>query len=286
MKNHSFSAWCAAHQHRSPTKPLIMGILNVTPDSFHDGGRHGTLEAALLHARQMVADGADIIDIGGESSRPGATPVSVEEELRRVVPVVRALREESPVWISVDTTRAAVMREAALAGADILNDINGLGCAEMREVAAVFGLPAILMHKQGEPRTMQVNPVYEQDICHVVADFFAERIRLCEQSGIPRDRLVLDVGFGFGKTAAHNLRLVAHLSRFRALKLPLLLGASRKDTLGRLTGRDTEGRLAASLAVAAFAMTQGVGILRTHDVAETRDVINVVSALQQAQSDY
>lgn len=263
-----------------------MGILNVTPDSFHDGGRHGTLESALQHALQMVAEGADIIDVGGESSRPGATSVSVEEELRRVVPVVKALRQESQVWISVDTTRATVMREAALAGADILNDINGLGCAELREVAAHFGLSAILMHKQGEPRTMQANPVYEQDVCRVVADFFAERIRLCEQSGIRRDRLVLDVGFGFGKTVAHNLRLVAHLSRFCELKLPLLLGASRKDTLGRLTGRDIEGRLAASLAIAAFAMTQGVGILRTHDVAETLDVINVVSALQQAQSDY
>lgn len=260
-------------------RPLVMGIVNVTPDSFYDGGRYGDAARAIAHARKLAEEGADILDIGGESSRPGAEPVPAEEELRRVLPVLDALAG-STVPISVDTVKPEVMRAAIEHGATMINDITALAQPGAMATVAASGAAVCLMHMQGEPRTMQANPTYE-DVVAEVRDYLATRAAACLQGGIARERIVLDPGFGFGKTVTHNLQLLAHLDVIAALGYPVLAGLSRKSSLGHISGRSAEERLASSLAAALLAAQRGARILRVHDVAATRDALAVLAAVEQ-----
>ena len=260
-------------------RPRIMGIVNVTPDSFSDGGRHATAEQAIAYALQMARDGADIIDIGGESTRPGSETVPVEEELARVIPVIEGLRAKSDVRISIDTRKPAVMREAARVGADIINDVSALTFdPEAAAVAADTGLPIILMHAQGDPKTMQDAPRYD-DVLLDVFDFLERRVQAAEAAGIPAQRLVVDPGIGFGKTLAHNLELMAGFSLFHGLGVPLLLGASRKRFIGALTGvEQAADRVHGSVGAALAGVAQGAHIVRVHDVKATRDALTLWEA--------
>jgi dihydropteroate synthase len=260
-------------------RPRIMGIVNVTPDSFSDGGRWLDAEAAVAHGLRLEAEGADILDIGGESTRPGAEPIGADEELRRVIPVVAGLARQARVLISVDTRNAAVMRRAADAGAAIINDVAALAHdRDAVRVAAEVGLPVVLMHAQGDPRTMQLDPRYD-DVVLDVYDWLEARVAACVAAGIPRERIVVDPGVGFGKTADHNLALIAALATFHGLGCPILLGASRKSFIGRLAGGAPAGeRLPGSLAAALIGAAQGAQILRVHDVAATRQALTVWEA--------
>ncbi len=263
-------------------RPLVMGILNVTPDSFSDGGRFDGLELALSHAEQMIADGVDIVDIGGESTRPGAPPVSAEEELRRVMPVVYALRDCGKP-LSVDTRRPLVMREVLAAGADMINDIEGF--RDPASLAAVSdGDCAIcIMHMQGEPQSMQQAPQYG-DVFAEVRDFLRERVARAQAAGISADRICIDPGYGFGKTVAHNLKLLAWQQELQqAIGFPLLAGLSRKSTIGQLTGKPVEQRMAGSVGAALVAAMNGAQIVRVHDVAETVDALKVWDAARRAR---
>ncbi len=252
-----------------------MGIVNVTPDSFSDGGRHQQAQQALAHALKLIDAGADIIDIGGESTRPGAAPVSVADELHRVLPLIEALMAERPWPISIDTSKPQVMRAAVDAGAVMINDVNALREADALDVAAELGVAVCLMHMRGEPRTMQHEPSYG-DVVAEVGAFLAERSESCLSAGIAADRISIDPGFGFGKTLVHNLALLRAVEDFRALDYPVLVGLSRKSMLGVITGRPSaDQRLAGSLAAALLAAQRGAAILRVHDVAETVDVLKV-----------
>lgn len=259
-------------------RPLLMGVLNVTPDSFSDGGRFLDRDAAIAHARRMIGEGADIVDVGGESSRPGAQPVTEGVELERVLPVLRELKD---VPISVDTRRPAVMREAIAAGASMINDIEALAAPGALEAVAGSGCAVCLMHKKGDPATMQQDPRYD-DVVAEVKGYLAARISSCEKAGIGRERIAIDPGFGFGKTEAHNFTLLKRLAEFADLGVPVLAGWSRKSALGALTGRPAGERLAASLAAALLAAQRGARILRVHDVRETRDALAVWRAMDQA----
>lgn len=260
-------------------QPQVMGILNVTPDSFSDGGQFMPLDAALQQARRLVAEGATILDIGGESTRPNAAAVSEQLELDRVLPVVERVRTELPVAISVDTMKPAVMRAAIAAGVEMINDVMALQAdGAMAAVAASESVQVCLMHMKGEPRTMQQQPEYISVVAEV-RDFLLSRAACCEAAGIGANRIVLDVGFGFGKTPAHNVQLVKALSEFTALPYPSLLGVSRKSTLGVITGKPVDARLYAGLAMATLGFYQGVKIVRTHDVAATVDVLRTVRAV-------
>jgi len=259
--------------------PKVMGILNVTPDSFSDGGRYTAVESALRHAEGMVAAGAAIIDVGGESTRPGAPAVSEAEELDRVVPVIEAIARELDVVISMDTSTPAVMREGARAGAGLINDVRSLRRPGALETAAATDLAICLMHMRGEPGTMQQAPVYA-DVAGEVGAFLAEQVARCEAVGISRQRLVLDPGYGFAKTLEHNLELFRRQAELLAFGLPLLVGVSRKSMIGAVTGRPVEGRLAGGLALAALALVKGAQILRVHDVAETVDVVKMITAVE------
>jgi dihydropteroate synthase len=265
-------------------RPRVMGIVNVTPDSFSDGGHWLDPEAAVAHGLRLEAEGADILDIGGESTRPGAEPVSVEEEPRRVVPVVAALARQVRAPISIDTRNAEVMRRAAQAGARMVNDVAALGHdPEALRVAAETGLPVVLMHAQGDPRTMQKDPRYE-DVVLDVYDWLEARIAACEEAGIPRERMVVDPGIGFGKTVAHNLALIGSLSILHGLGCPVLLGASRKSFIGRLCGgAPADQRIPGSVAAALLGAAQGVQVLRVHDVAATRQALAVWEGAQAGQ---
>jgi dihydropteroate synthase len=263
-------------------RPLVMGILNVTPDSFSDGGLFAAVDAAVAHGLQLIRDGADLLDIGGESSRPGATPVPVDEELRRVVPVVKHLAAQASVPISIDTYKAEVARQCLASGAQIINDITAL-TGDPAMIAVVRAAPAgvILMHMQGTPATMQLNPHYE-DVVLEITDFFEARLRDLTELGIPPECIALDPGIGFGKSARHNLELLARLEEFQTLGRPLCLGVSRKGFLGKTLQRPVQQRLAGSLAAASYALCQGaVQVLRVHDVAETQDVVTVFQAIRE-----
>jgi len=258
-------------------RPRVMGIVNVTPDSFSDGGRFLDPGRAIAHARQLAAEGADILDLGAESTRPGAAPVSEAEEIARLVPVLEALRELS-VPISVDTLKPGVMRAAIAHGASMINDVRALREPGALEAIAASEVAVCLMHMQGEPRTMQKDPRYV-DVVGEVKDFLAKRVGLCLAAGIGRERIVVDPGFGFGKTLGHNMTLLRHLDELAPPGFATLAGLSRKSSLGQITGRPPEKRLAASLAAALLAAERGAKILRVHDVAETRDVLAVLDAL-------
>ena len=253
-------------------RPHVMGILNVTPDSFSDGGHFSQIERAMAHARQMVSDGATLIDIGGESTRPGAPDVNEQEELDRVIPVVERLVAELNVMISLDTSKAAVMREGCKAGAHLINDVRALLEPGALAVAAEADVPVCLMHMQGQPRTMQAEPHYD-DLLGEVRAFFDERIAACLAAGIRRQQLLLDPGYGFGKTLAHNYQLLAQQSKLLDYQLPLLVGMSRKSMIGNLLGRPVDDRLAGSLACALIGMQHGARIIRVHDVRETMDAL-------------
>ncbi|MFT3896637.1 MAG: dihydropteroate synthase [Thermomonas sp.] len=259
--------------------PRVMGIVNVTPDSFADGGEHATVEAAIAHGLKLAGEGAAILDIGGESTRPGADDVSLEEELRRTIPVIEALAKRISIPISIDTSKPEVMRAAVAAGAGMVNDVYALRRDGALDAAAELGVPVVLMHMQGEPRTMQANPRYD-DVVADVHRFLAERIFAAEMAGIAKKNIVVDPGFGFGKNASHNLQLLAQLRRFTELGVPVLAGLSRKKTIGELTGRDEpRERVFGSVAAHLVAAQNGAAILRVHDVAATVDALKVWNAV-------
>jgi dihydropteroate synthase len=261
--------------------PVVMGVLNVTPDSFSDGGRFLDTDDALRQALKMLSEGAAIIDVGGESTRPGAQPVAIQEELDRVIPVIEQLRKASDCVISIDTMKPVLMRAACAAGADLINDVMALRAPGALTAALETGAAVCLMHMQGEPRTMQQTPLYG-DVLAEVGEFLAQRAQACEDAGIPRNRLLLDPGFGFGKTLQHNLQLLAGLEALTKLKLPLLIGVSRKSMFGQLLGASVEDRLYPGLAAAALAVWQGAAIVRTHDVKATVDAVRVAAAVRAA----
>ena len=267
-----------------PDRPSIMGILNVTPDSFSDGGQFNELDAAFSRAMQMIDEGADIIDIGGESTRPGAAPVSVAEEIERVIPAVERIRSESDIIISVDTSTPEVMIEAAKLGVNLINDVRALRRAGALEAASNTGLPVCLMHMQGEPETMQENPTYDDVVAEVIS-FFADRMQTCESAGIPKSQILLDPGFGFGKTVQHNLRLINELSALKTLGCPVLVGLSRKSSIRKLLGGTPEATLVGSLAGAVWAFSRGAQILRVHDVRESKLALTLATELQASSSD-
>ncbi len=257
--------------------PQVMGILNITPDSFSDGGQFSTLESALAHAKQMVADGAAIIDVGGESTRPGAEPVSLEAELARVIPVIEALHRLN-IAISIDTQKPDVMRAAIAAGAHLINDVNALQADGALRAAAALNVPVVLMHRQGEPHSMQSNPSYA-DVVEEVARFLTDRILACQLAGIDKKRIIIDPGFGFGKTTAHNFELLANLARLAELESPVLAGFSRKRSIGDVIGgAEPHARDAGSLAAHLIAAQNGARIIRTHAVKATVDALKVLAA--------
>jgi len=258
--------------------PAVMGILNTTPDSFSDGGRFTASGVAIMHAEQMVMDGAAIIDVGGESTRPGAQDVGEQEEIDRVVPVIEAIRSALDVAISVDTSKPGVMRAAVAAGATMINDVRALRAEGALQAAAELQQAVCLMHMQGQPRTMQQDPQYD-DVVADVTQFLRERVSECMQAGIAEELLVIDPGFGFGKTPEDNIELLANLRQLLEIGPPLLIGVSRKSTLGVLTGREVDERQPASVAAAVLAVERGARIIRAHDVAETVDALRVVRAV-------
>jgi dihydropteroate synthase len=266
--------------HLDLSRPLIMGIINVTPDSFFDGGRHVRRDAALAHAQQLLDEGADMLDIGGESTRPGALPVGVEEELDRVMPVIEGLRG-APVPVSIDSCKPEVMRAALDKGVSMVNDINALQQPEAMAAVAASDAAVCLMHKRGTPQTMQLEPQYG-DVVNEVREFLRSRVASVESSGIPRERIVVDPGFGFGKTLVHNLDLLRNLDAFAGLGVPLLAGLSRKSMLGAITGEDVDHRLHASVAAALLAVQRGAAIVRVHDVRATVDALKVWNAVNGA----
>jgi dihydropteroate synthase len=258
--------------------PQVMGILNVTPDSFSDGGKYTQFDYALEQAQQMIADGATIIDIGGESTRPGAKAVSENDELARVIPVLKAIKQRFNIVVSIDTSKASVMSAAIDAGADMINDVRALQNDGCLAAIANSNIPVCLMHMQGIPKNMQNSPSYD-DVINDIIVFFQQRIETCISAGIARERLILDPGFGFGKTLEQNFYLLANLSKFNQLSLPLLAGLSRKSMIGNLLNREVEQRLAGSLATAIIAAQQGAHIIRVHDVRETVDALKVLKAV-------
>jgi dihydropteroate synthase len=261
------------------TRPVVMGVLNVTPDSFSDGGHFFDTETAVRHGMQMAEEGAVFIDVGGESTRPGAAPVGAQEELRRVIPVIERLHGATGAVISVDTSKPEVMRAAAAAGAGLINDVRALREPGALEAARLTGCAVCLMHMQGEPRTMQAAPAYS-DVVSEVRAFLAERARLCRAAGFADERLVLDPGFGFGKTLEHNLTLLRHLRELGAGELPLMVGLSRKSMVGKLTGRPEGDRLLGSVVLAVMAALDGARIVRAHDVAATVEAVKLVAAVR------
>ncbi|MFW5450231.1 MAG: dihydropteroate synthase [Methylophagaceae bacterium] len=257
-----------------------MGILNVTPDSFSDGGQFIAPDAALKQAKQMVADGAAIIDVGGESTRPGAAIVSIEQEISRVVPVIEAIHSEIDIPISIDTSKPEVMQAAIKAGAGLINDVQALQVEGALQTAVELAVPVCLMHAQGTPQTMQDNPQYDEVVSQVT-EFLLQRVAICEQAGISRDKLIVDPGFGFGKKSSHNLLLMKHLKTLVQQGLPVLIGVSRKSMIGKLLNVSVEDRLAASLALSALAVWQGAKIIRSHDVRETVHAIMMTQHVLQ-----
>jgi dihydropteroate synthase len=261
------------------SKPRVMGIVNVTPDSFSDGGKFNTTDKAVVHAIQLIEQGADILDIGGESTRPGATPVPLDEELSRVIPVIKALAQVG-IPLSIDTYKPEVMRAAIDAGVDIVNDVCALQEPNALEIVAASQVGVCLMHMQGRPQTMQADPQY-QDVVAEVTSFLAARLKAAEQAGIARERIVLDPGFGFGKRTEHNLTLLNQLSSLQSLGLPLLIGLSRKSVLGQVVGSEVDERIHASIAASVVSVMKGANIVRVHDVKPTVDALKIVSAVMK-----
>ncbi|MFG0605038.1 dihydropteroate synthase [Vibrio mimicus] len=265
-----------ANKQLNLNSPVVMGILNTTPDSFSDGGSYIELDKALMRAQQMIDAGVAIIDIGGESTRPGAPDVSLEEELQRVIPLITAIRQQNAqVWISIDTSKAEVMRQAIVAGADLINDVRALQEPGALDVAAQAQVPVCIMHMQGQPRTMQMAPQYD-NVVEEVCQFLAERIAACEAIGIKRENIILDPGFGFGKSIQHNYHLLAHLEQFHRFGLPVLAGMSRKSMIFKTLNKQPAECTAGSVACATLAASKGAQIIRVHDVEQTLDALKIV----------
>ena len=278
MNSQQLASWCQS----SLRKPLVMGVLNVTPDSFSDAGCYLDLDEAYQRAQVMIEQGVDIIDVGGESSRPGALPVSVDEELARILPIIERIRANHDVCISVDTCKAEVMVAAVTSGATFINDIHALQGDGALSATAEMDVPVCLMHMQGTPATMQNNPHYEQDIVVEINRFFQARIEACVKSGIRRERLILDPGFGVGKSVQQNLLILKRLAEFQIHRLPVLLGVSRKSTLGAVLNRAVMDRMPGGIAAGVHAVLHGASIIRTHDVDETTQAMQMIHAIQLA----
>ncbi len=259
-----------------------MGVMNITPDSFSDGGKLSSLDAALKQGEALIKEGADILDIGGESTRPGASSVSIDEELDRVIPVIEGLKSRFEIHVSVDTSKPQVMRAAVQVGVDMLNDVTALANPESVQIVADSGLPVCVMHMQGEPRTMQENPKYE-DVVVEVSNFLSDITKICQAAGIPREHIIIDPGLGFGKKLEHNLKLLAAVPQLCDLGFPILIGGSRKSMIDDLLGRDVDERMPASIALAAQAALYGANIVRVHDVRETYDAVRMVEAVASYQ---
>jgi dihydropteroate synthase len=282
MKRGSSLIKCGKYRLDFGKRPYIMAILNVTPDSFSDGGHYFNIDRAVKHAKMMAAEGADIIDIGGESSRPGSEPVLLEKELERVIPVIKALSKEIDIPISIDTYKAEVAKEALNAGASIINDISGLRFDPlMAKVAAEAGCPVIIMHMKGTPRDMQKRPVYK-DVVKEITAFFKERISFAVKNGIKKNKIIIDPGIGFGKTVVHNLEIIKRLKEFRKLGVPILIGPSRKSFIGRILNADVDKRLEGTAAAVAIGIANGANIVRVHDVKEMADVAKIADAIMTA----
>ncbi len=264
------------------SQPQVMGILNVTPDSFSDGGKHADVKQALEHALRMIDEGARFIDIGGESTRPGAPEVSLQEELDRTIPVIEAVAKNAQCVISIDTSKAEVMREAVKAGAGLINDVRALQEPGALIAASETGVPVCLMHMQGQPRTMQNHPTY-QDVVEDVTQFLLERAEVCEKAGIAKEHILFDPGYGFGKSLEHNYALVKHLPKLMDLGYPVLVGMSRKSMIGNLLNRKVDERLAGSISLATIVAQMGAQIIRVHDVKETADAVNIVNMLNKIE---
>lgn len=264
------------------SQPQVMGILNVTPDSFSDGGKHTNVSQALDHALRMIEEGATFIDIGGESTRPGAPDVSLQEELDRTIPVIEAVAKNTACVISIDSSKADVMREAVKAGAGLINDVRALQEPGALQVAAEAQVPVCLMHMQGQPRTMQQSPEYD-DVVNDVGQFLLARTKVCEEAGIAKDKILFDPGYGFGKSLEHNYTLVKHLPSLMKLGYPVLVGMSRKSMIGNLLNRKVDERLAGSISLATIVAQMGAQIIRVHDVKETADAVNIVKMLNSVK---
>ena len=264
------------------SQPHVMGILNVTPDSFSDGGKHANVKQALEHALRMIDEGATFIDVGGESTRPGAPDVSLQEELDRTIPVIEAVAKNTACVISIDTSKADVMREAVKAGAGLINDVRALQEPGALQVAAEAQVPVCLMHMQGQPRTMQQSPEYD-DVVNDVGQFLLARTKVCEEAGIAKDKILFDPGYGFGKSLEHNYTLVKHLPSLMKLGYPVLVGMSRKSMIGNLLNRKVDERLAGSISLATIVAQMGAQIIRVHDVKETADAVNIVKMLNSVK---
>ena len=282
MNKQAFQQWCHDRSNALSQghNPLVMGILNVTPDSFADGGRYFDTDKALEKARQMIAEGADILDVGGESTRPGAHPISLDEELARVLPVIERIRAETDIVLAIDTNKPEVMVSAVKAGAAIINDITALQQEKSLNTAAQLQVPVCLMHMQGSPLTMQHNPHYAANIIKEINHFFEERIAACLNAGILRKNIILDPGFGFGKTVAHNMEMIKRFDEFHEQGLPLLIGLSRKHSIGVILDKPANERLTGSIVLNTMAALKGVGIIRTHDVEETRQMVTMIEAVK------
>lgn len=282
-----FLGWLEAQSQPSlsncSNKPLIMGILNSTPDSFSDGGIFLSMDRACERAFQLIAQGADLIDVGGESTRPGAQPVPVDVELNRVISVIEQIRANSDICISIDTNKPEVMEAAVGAGANLINDVYALRAEGALKMAAKLGVPVCLMHMQGKPQNMQLNPHYPKGLFYEVSEFLLQRVVACEEAGMNRKHLLLDPGFGFGKNVEDNLLLIKNFRQFSELGMPLLLGVSRKSTIGSVLAKGIDERLIGSIAVTVYAALQGVGIIRTHDVNETHQALLMVHRIDQAK---
>ncbi|KTC81197.1 dihydropteroate synthase [Legionella cherrii] len=284
MNIKQFSGWLERQPFlkNSPEKPLIMGILNVTPDSFSDGGKFLSIGRACEHAFHLISQGADLIDIGGQSTRPGAQSVPIDAELNRVIPVIEQIRANSDVCISIDTNKPEVMEAAVAAGANVINDVYALRSQGALEMAAKLAVPVCLMHMQGEPHNMQHQPYYPHGVLTEVTQFFSERIAECERVGIKKTNIILDPGFGFGKQVQDNLLLVKNLDSFATFAMPLLLGVSRKSTIGAVLAKEVGERLIGSIAVAVYAALKGASIIRTHDVDETNQALHMITMIGKA----
>ncbi len=281
MNKNQFNNWLDQHVDK---KPLLMGILNVTPDSFYDGNRYNSLDKAYAHAMQMIEDGADIIDIGGESTKPFTKATSIDDELSRTIPVIELIRKNSDICISIDTYKQRVMEEAVSSGADLINDISGLGNIEDLERLQKLNVPIILSHIQGTPESMQQDPKYPKGVITTINDYFKEKIELCIKSGINSKNLILDPGFGFGKTIEHNIEILNNINKFKAHKLPIMLGLSRKNTIGNILNKPVNERLIGSIAATCFSIMQGVNIIRAHDIIETKQAMLMLDAINSRRN--
>jgi dihydropteroate synthase len=278
-KHSSFMKLTTATKELILDRPHVMGILNTTPDSFSDGGSYTSIDNVIVRAKQMIEAGVSIIDIGGESTRPGAPDVSLEEELRRVIPAIKAIREfNQDVWISVDTSKAEVMRQSIAAGADLINDVRSLQEPGALEVAAQAQVPVCIMHMKGQPKTMQINPEYD-NVLDEVESFLLEKLAACEKAGIPRENVILDPGFGFGKSIEHNYHLLANLEKLHRLGLPILAGMSRKSMIFKLLEKKPAECMVASVTCATIAAIKGAQIIRVHDVEETLEAMKIIQTM-------